>query len=146
MSENDDDPRQVPDPEILGPVPEEPQASIIALISQYTERPDLLIAELERHDPGFVRGMNKRGADIADKTREATFRFGQFQAYTSLVLQVVAAFVLLGITASSFIRGDASFWTVIALIVFYAVSQSGVTGFVELTRGLARALRNRGKD
>lgn len=30
----------------------------LAQVSNYTNRPDLLIAEIEKHDPGFIKRMN----------------------------------------------------------------------------------------
>lgn len=65
------------DGEILGP--EGPQGAqqspegdnYIALISQYTERPDLLIDTLEKHDPGFIARMNKKAEDRADRMADA---------------------------------------------------------------------------
>ncbi|WP_156783363.1 hypothetical protein [Roseovarius nubinhibens] len=130
--------------EVLGPE----QASdgpvgdnYIALISQYTERPDLLLETLEKNDPGFIKRMNAKAEERSERMSEARFRFGGIQAYSSLAVSVIAALVLLGLTVYMVVNEIASFWAIIALIVFYAVSQSGPSGFFELCRGIADFFR-----
>ncbi len=39
--------------------------SIPALVSDYTNRPDLFLAEVERHDPGFIMRMNQSSIEDA---------------------------------------------------------------------------------
>lgn len=133
--------------EILGPQDESPNNPVgdnyIALISQYTERPDLLIDTLEKHDPGFVVRMNKKAEESADRMRLARFWFGGVQAYAGLAVSVIAALTILGLVAFMVITSKASFWTIIALVVFYAISQGGPSGFMEMCRGVADFFRNR---
>lgn len=117
----------------------------IALISQYTERPDLLIETLEKHDPGFVKRMNQKAEARSDTMHEARFRFGRAQAYSGLVVSIIAALGILGLTAYMVVTGQASFWIIIALIAFFAVSQGGPSGFLELCRGIADLLRSHSK-
>ena len=127
--------------EVLGPDEATPGNAIgdnyIALISQYTERPDLLIGELEKHDPGFVKRMNEQAEQRASQMSNARFWFGGFQAYSGLGVSVLAAFVVLGLLSYAVVKGTAGFWLIVALAVFYAVTQGGPSGFVELCRGIA---------
>lgn len=133
---------------MLGPAGDQPEGPLgdnyIALISQYTERPDLLIGELEKHDPGFVKRMNEKTAEHSERMSNARFWFGGIQAYFGLVVSVIAAFTVLGLLAYSVIHDSAGFWLIIALAVFYAVSQGGPSGFVELCRGVAAFFRKDG--
>ena len=113
----------------------------IALISQYTERPDLLIDALERHDPGFIKKMNEIAAARADRMSGAKFWFGGVQAYAGLFVSVAAAAVLLASIVFMVVNGKIEFWSVIALAVFSAVTQRGPSGFVELCKGIADYFR-----
>lgn len=132
--------------EVLGPEgPQGPQVAegdnYIALISQYTERPDLLIDTLEKHDPGFVARMNATAEARADRMADARFRFGGIQAYSGLAVSIVAALAVLGVVIYAVIQGHYGFWFLIGAAVFYAISQGGPSGFAELCRGVAGFFR-----
>lgn len=146
---NNGDPENVKSGDVLGPDDKRNDSSVgdnyIALISQYTERPDLLIETLERHDPGFVRRMNEKAEARSDKMNNARFLFGGFQAYSGLAVSIIAAITMLGLVSYMVIAGQASFWIIIALIAFYAVSQGGPSGFLELCRGIADLFRRHTK-
>lgn len=105
-------------------------------ISHYTDRPDLLVAELEKHDPGFVRRMNAASEKDSERMRTARFSFGRFQAYTALGVSVAGAGVLLGAVVIAVLKG-ASFWVIIGLALFYAVTQGGSSGFLRLIDALS---------
>ena len=67
------------------------EVNFLALVSNFTERPDLLIAEVEKHDPGFIKRMNGSAQSHSERFREVGFKFGRRQAYMSLTVQVIAA-------------------------------------------------------
>ena len=139
-SDNAGEPREgeVLEPEApQGAQPSPDGDNYIALISQYTERPDLLINTLEQHDPGFVARMNKKAEDRADRMATAKFWFGGIQAYAGLAVSVIAALVLLGLVVYAVINGHYGFWFLIGAAVFYAITQGGPSGFAELCRGVA---------
>lgn len=113
----------------------------IALISQYTERPDLLIDALERNDPGFVKRMNSKAEARSDRMSDARFWFGGIQAYTGLFISVLAALTVLGLLAYSVVINGGAFWLTIAFAAFFAVSQGGPSGFAEMCKGIADFFR-----
>lgn len=131
--------------ELLGPEQQSPDSSVgdnyIALISQYTERPDLLLQTLEKHDPGFIKRMNEKVEKRSERMSNAKFWFGGVQAYSGLAVAVIAALVVLSLLGYSVVNGLASFWLIIALSIFYAISQGGPSGFLELCRGIADFFR-----
>lgn len=118
----------------------------LALVNQYTERPDLLIEALERNDPGFVKKLNEKIEERAEKTSKRRFRFSTIQAYATLSVQVIAALCLLFLCGFAIYKLDSPFWPLIALGVVYAITQSGPSGFIEMCRGLADLLRSRKPD
>lgn len=115
------------------------ESAILALISNYTDRPDLLIAEVEKHDPGFIKRMNQSAEAHAERLREGKYHFGKYQAYATLGIQILAAFVVLGLFTLA-IWKSAGFWTIIALVIAYSVTQSGVAGFTKIANACSRAL------
>lgn len=128
------------------PKPDLPEGgdNILALISNYTERPDLLIAEIEKHDPGFVKKMNQRAEAISEETRKVRFEFSKIQAYATLFVQCLSALVVLYlfyILVSS--EGTSKFWPIIGLTLFYAVSQGGKSGFMAIIQGLLSAIKSK---
>lgn len=145
MRDEDSEPKEG---EVLGPTQASPEAPIgdnyIALISQYTERPDLLIGELEKHDPGFTKRMNEQAEQRATRMSNARFWFGGVQAYLGLGVSVLAALVTLGLVAYAVVYGQPTFWLIISLAVFYAITQGGPSGFEELCRGVAAFFRKDG--
>ena len=125
--------------EVLPPETETPtgdKLNILALIQNYTNRPDLFLAKVEEHDPGFIKRLNESAATHSEQLREGKFRFGKIQAYTALVVQCMAAAVLLGVTAYAVISGIAGFGIIIALTIFFAVTQSGMAGFLSIASAL----------
>lgn len=117
------------------------QNNLLAVIANnYTDRPDLLIAEIERQDPGFVKRMNAASEKDAAELRDARFSFGKFQAYTGLGLSVFGAIVLL-IGAIFAVEKDSGFWTIIALGLFYAITQGGSGGFMRIVEAIADAVK-----
>lgn len=116
--------------------------TLIALVSSYTDRPDLLIAEIEKHDPGFVKRMNEASEAHASEERAARFYFGKTQAYVSLAVSAIAA---VAVIAAVFFAIDksAGFATILTLAVFYAVTQGGSFGFVKVIEAIKDMLPNR---
>lgn len=147
MNASSDDDREPQEMEVLGPGSSEsvetPLAgdNILALISNYTERPDLLIDAIEKHDPGFIARMNKSAEESSDRMQSARFRFGEIQAYTSLAVSVVAALVVLFLLYVLVSNDQFSFWSILGLTCFYAVSQSGLSGFASLGKAIGDAVR-----
>lgn len=112
-------------------------AQIAETISNYTNRPDLLLDAIEKHDPGFIKRLTNSAQEYSEKLRNDRFYFGKWQAYVSLVIQSIAALVVLGAIVYSIYIGAASFWLVVALGLIYVVSQSGTSGFSRLTRAIS---------
>lgn len=120
--------------------------NLLALVRNYTNRPDLFLSEVEKHDPGFIKRMNESFAAHSARLREGKFNFGERQAYTSLGIRVFAAVVVLGVFAYAVIAGSAGFLTIIALAIFYAVTQSGISGFSGIASALSKAVTRLRKD
>lgn len=126
----------------VGPSPE-----ILAHFGDhYTERPDLLIEALEKYDPGFVARMNSNAEEGAKQFRESRFKFGRSQAYSSLLIQIIAAIAVLFMAVYLVVSEQASFGNLIACAAFFAVTQGGRSGFLEIAKGLAGLLSGRNKD
>lgn len=114
--------------------------NILALVANYTNRPDLFLAEVEKHDPGFIKRFNESAGAHSEQIREGKYHFGRWQAYTSLGIQVIAAVMLLGTVPYLAFTGNMDFGSVIALTIFYAVTQSGTFGFSNVTAAFSKAV------
>ncbi|SMC60282.1 hypothetical protein [Primorskyibacter flagellatus] len=112
----------------------------LAQISNYTDRPDLLIAEIEKHDPGFVKRMNEASEHDATEMRAERFKFGKVQAYSSMFLSTGAAIAILCVLTLAVALGHIGFGTIIALGIFYAITQGGSSGFAKLITSISRAV------
>ncbi len=110
--------------------------AFMAFVSNYTDRPDLLIAEIEKHDPGFVKRMNAAAEKDSAELRAARFSFGKHQAYAALAVAVIAALAVLGAVFYAISKG-AGFGTLIALGALYAISQGGSRGFSRLIEAVS---------
>ena len=107
--------------------------NIQALVQNYTNRPDLLIAEIEKHDPGFVSRMNESSLAHSGRQRQDKLTFAKLQAYTALLLQVAAGLALLASMSYAVISEHGGLlWTAIGLALFYGVAQSGSSGFSKI--------------
>jgi hypothetical protein len=115
-------------------------AEIAAQITQYTERPDLLLETLEKHSPGFIQDMVERARRLSDREAEGRFYFGKHQAYAGVTVAVVAAFSILGAVVYSVVTGKTGFWTIIALGIFYAITQGGLAGFSKIADAVGRLI------
>ena len=129
-----------PDHEILPPDPtggkDESAANFyLAQVSNYTDRPDLLIAEIEKHDSGFVKRMNAASERDASQRRDARFKFGKIQAYSGLAVSVISAVSLLVIIGIA-VWFDRGFWSIVGLGLVFAITQSGSHGFSRLVEGV----------
>ena len=85
--------------------------SILALISNYTDRPDLFLAEVEKHDPGFTKRMNSSAERHSEQLRVGKYHFGKRQAYAALGVSALAAIAILAILAIAVWKGQ-GFWTI----------------------------------
>ncbi len=144
--QSDDGQKEV---EILDPLPPEGSGGtvdVLALISHYTERPDLLLEVVEKHDPGFIKRMNENAESGALEFRRSRFNFGRVQAYATLLVSVTAASVVLVLLYKALILGVLNFWMILGLAVFYAVAQGGRHGFIEVAKGVKDLLSNKGKN
>lgn len=122
------------------------QNNILALVAQFSDRPDLLLETLEKHDPGFIKRMNEEVERAAQEELPSRNRFAKIQAYTSLGVSVTAALAVLGITTAMVVMGTAGFWNIIGMVIFYAVSQSGPGGFMRIVESIRNLLASRDKD
>lgn len=120
------------------PTPPSGEANWLALVSNYTERPDLFLAEVEKHDPGFTARMNKDAQERAQRTESARFAFSKFQAYSAVLVSIGAAGALLYILFKVIESNKAGFWTILGLAIFYAITQGGLTGFERIAHAVAR--------
>ena len=116
------------------------ELNILALVENYTNRPDLFLAEVEKHDPGFIARFNESAAAHSEQIREGKYYFGKRQAYTSLVIQVIAAVVVFGVLAYLAFTDSMDFWNVIVLTIFYAVTQSGMSGLSSIAAAFSKTV------
>ncbi len=91
-------------------------------------RPDLTLEVLEKRSPGAT----KRMAEEAERVYQSRFRFGEIQAYTGLAIRVISALFCLYLLYLAVTGGGFAFFSIIAVTIFYAISQSGSKGFSEL--------------
>ena len=113
---------------------------VLAIFANFTERPDLMLEVVEKHDPGFIKRLNQNVESGAEEFRKSKFRFGRFQAYTGLGIQGVAVLGVMGLMFYLASLGQLTFWHPIGLAVFYAVAQGGTHGFLEVAKGLSSLL------
>ncbi len=116
------------------------KTEILTIIANIPEQTHLNFEVLEKHDPGFIKRMNKRMEAEAEILRPARFRFGEIMAYTGLAVKTIIALIICPLLMYLVITSDtgAKFWLIIALTILFAVSQSGNSGFTEITRALAQ--------
>ncbi|MBO9589569.1 MFS transporter [Devosia sp.] len=136
-------------PEIIPPGKTEPNgtpsiyAEIAAQINQYTDRPDLLLEVIEKHDPGFIKEMNAEARDFSRKSRNSRFEFGRFQAYGSTILAMCVAVAIIALLFTLAIMGMLDFWQILGLAIFYAVTQSGPSGFIKVVKSIVDMVKGR---
>ena len=148
MAKNDgEDPQIIPPDEAASSAATSAATQILlAEVKNYTDRPDLFLEMIERHDPGFIKRLNADAEDHAGKLRHGTFNFGRFQAYTVLFVQVVLSFVTIGVLAMAVIYGQAGASTIISLGIVLAIILSGPSGFGAIAETIERWLTRRPKD
>ena len=77
------------------------ELNILALIENYTNRPDLFLSEVEKFDPGFTKRFNESAHAHSEQLRNGKYRFGKWQAYTSLGLQSLSIIIIFLITTQA---------------------------------------------
>lgn len=141
-----DDKNNDSNPEILPPEDsgdnnhstEIPTNILLAQISNYTNRPDLFLETIEKHDPGFIKRMNEDAEEFSKTTRKSMFNFGRLQAYTGLAVSFIAAVTLLGLTFAAVFFNNIGFFQTISLAIFFAITQSGTKGFGAIASQIAK--------
>lgn len=146
MISDETDHSEIEEPEIIPPSTKDDQgpsirAEILASIQNYTDRPDLMLEVLEKHDPGFIKSMNEEMREIEQKFRNEKMTFGKYQAYAALFISAISALGVLFALIYSVTTGISGFTTIIALAIFYAVSQGGTKGFLAIIDGFRKLLR-----
>jgi len=89
--------------------------------------------------------MNEATEIHAKEERAARFKFGRFQAYVALVVSGIAALGAVGLIALLIVNGAASFGTIIAMGLVYAVTQGGASGFIKLIDAIVGFVKGRDK-
>ena len=115
--------------------------NILALISNHTDRPDLFLAEIEKHDPGFTKRMNESARLHSERYRDERLTFGKNQAYVALGVSVIAALAVLAIVGIAVWNGQ-GFSAILALALFYAVTQGGPGGFEHLVEACVHSVKS----
>ena len=116
--------------------PDVNKTNILAVFTEFHERPDLLLDAIEKRSPGAT----KRMAEEAERVYQSRFRFGEIMAYTGLAVKTILALIICPFLIYLVITSDtgAKFWLIIALTVLFAVTQSGSSGLNEITKALAQ--------
>lgn len=99
-----------------------------------------MLEVVEKHDPGFIKSINQEAKDFSRKNREAKFKFGRFQSYLSAVVAAVAALGAVGVLFLLAWNNTLTFPVVIALGVFFAISQSGASGFLRIVNQISHLI------
>lgn len=142
------------EPEILPPgeregnnnLPPGIYAEIIAQISQYTERPDLLLETLEKHSPGYIRESIAEGRELNREERRARFKFTRFQSYLAVTVRAVAVIALITIAGIAVYQDHASFPTLAGLGLMIAIAQSGPAAALRAMERILLAWRGKDPD
>ena len=130
---------KTPEPDILPPNEDEQTGgiTIIQAIFQSIDRPEELLKVIEEHSPGFIKSLIKRAEIFSEKSMESRFKFGERQAYTALCLRVlatIASFFFIWYALSK----DLGLFSLLALIIFFAVAQSGTQTGREIGKAIAK--------
>jgi hypothetical protein len=88
---------------------------IAAQLNHFTDRPDLFLETIEKHDPGFIKKMNAQAESFSRTSRDARFRFGQAQAYAALGVSVIGALATLSAVMYLIATNQAGFWSLVGL-------------------------------
>jgi hypothetical protein len=115
-------------------------SQVQAIIAQsthahYTNRPDLVLKELERICPGAVQSMLDKTIAAASRDEEARFHFGKIQAYIALFLQTVGGVASIALAFYCVAQGEV-FSGIIASAIFYAITQGGMSGFSAIIQSI----------
>jgi hypothetical protein len=147
MSGDDTSPSSSPNGEVLPPMKdgETPvrqfYADIAAQINNYTDRPDLVLEVIEKHDPGFIKSMNDDAKEFSRKARASRFKFAVFQSYASVCLSIASGLMIAGAAGYALIYETAGFWTLLGAGIFYAITQGGPKVFMKIASQITDWLR-----
>jgi len=129
---------KTPEPDILPPKEDEQTGNItIQTIIQNIDRPEELFKVFEEHSPGFIESTRKQVEMFFEKSMEIRFKFGERQAYTTLFLRVFAAVAIFLLAGIAIFKGS-NFLILLALIIFYAVAQSGTHTWRKIGNAIAK--------
>ena len=138
------------EPEVLEPKNQEKSENtagdvsmLIAAHNLNMDRPDKILELFEKHNPGFIKELSEEVLEDTRKFKKGKFRFGEVQAYTSLIWSVLTGAAVIGcliwtVLAPSLI----SIFVILALIPFFAITQGQATGFITILSGVADFFRN----
>ncbi len=108
------------------------------LIANIHERPDLMLEAFEQNDPGFTKRVMEIFEAELKTTHSIQFWFGIITAYTTLAIRVMAALFCLYLLYLAVTGGGFAFFSIIAVTIFYAISQNGSEGFSDIAKALAK--------
>lgn len=129
---------ETPEPNILPPEEDEQSSNItiIQTIIQHTEKPEKVLEVLEEHSPGFIKRTIQKTETFSEKSMESRFKFGERQVYTALFLRVLAAIAIFLLAGVAIFKGS-NFFTLFALVIFYAVAQGGTQTWRKIGNAIA---------
>lgn len=116
--------------------------SIRALIQNFSDGTADTLEAIEKHDPGFIKRYVRQIETFAKKSHEERESFAKFQAYGNWFLKIIAAifiFYMVWYVITLELGAWANFSTLIALVIFYSITQGGSA----VWRRIAEALANR---
>lgn len=114
--------------------------------ASYTEHPEKLLAVLEEHDPGFIKTLNEKTLEGFSEDKKDRQLFAKRQAYVSLGVGVFSVVAIFALAFYMVANGNLGFFSIIALAIFYAITQSGIDGFIEIAKGVAKVILKRTDD
>jgi len=106
----------------------------------------LLIEALEKHDPGFVRRMNKLTEKKTAQSNDSILKFHERQAYFIIGLSVFGVCFLLALFGILAYQEKMNLTVGFLIIVLISVIQSGPSGLMAISRAVVRLIDRMKKE
>ena len=113
---------------------------VVAIVSKSVDEPEKFLGQIEEYYPGYMKKMLDAIDSENGQLRKHRILYGALKAYMSLAISAIGGFASITMVIWLIVTDTTNFHHILLLVVFFAITQSGMSGINKVVATIANYL------